>query len=173
MSGRRGPGGALSCAGLLVALSWVTQADAQAWVSDVQLGVASGLEGADTGAGVGWQRARTRLVLGVDVGNDEAAFESYGARAFVELERSVTVGAEVGYARWLSDDLSVFFGGVVVLTPRRLFGGTVALSYFLPLGSRLSVPVWASLSALPLGNDRSGPGAVVWTLLGTGVRSRF
>jgi hypothetical protein len=148
-------------------------ARAQSWVTDVHVGVATGLEGADTGSGVGWQRARTRVVVGLDLGNDEVGYEAYGVRTFIELERSVAVGAELGYVRWLYPELSVFFGAAAVLTPETLFGGTLATTYFIPLGDKLALPIWLSFSALPLGSDRPGRGAVVWGLFGLGIRGRF
>jgi hypothetical protein len=150
-----------------------TPAKAQGWVTDFSLSVASGLEGADTGAGVGWQRARTRLVFGLELGNDEVGYEAYGIRSFVELERSLAVGLEVGYVRWLYPELNLFFGASSVLAPETLFGGTVALTYLIPLGKKLSLPIWTSFSALPLGTDRPGRGAVVWALIGLGIRGRF
>jgi hypothetical protein len=157
----------------LLVLCLPAAARAQSWVSDVQLGVASGIEGADTGHGVAWQRARVRLIVGLDLGNDETGSEAYGVRSFVELERSLSVGAEVGYVRWVIPELSLFFGGVAVLTPRTLFGGTAAANYVFPLGQRLGLAVFTSFSVLPLGSDRPGNGAVVWGLLGVGIRGRL
>ena len=163
----------LSSALAALLLLWPSTALGQSWVSDVQLSLATGLEGADTGLGLGWQRARTRVVLGLDLGNDEIGYEAYGARAFVELERSVTVGAELGYVRWVIPELSLFFGAAAVLAPETLFGGTAAISYVIPLGKRLGIPIWSSLNALPLGSDRPGDGVVVWALLGVGIRGRL
>jgi hypothetical protein len=158
--------------GLALSL-WPERASAQSWVSDVQIGLSTGLEGSDTGIGPQWQRARGRVVVGFDLGNSETGNEAYGARAFVELERSVAVGAELGYVRWFAPNLNFFFGGVAVLAPATLFGGTVAATYLLPMGEHFAVPIWASISALPLGSDRGDGGVVVWTLLGVGVRGRL
>lgn len=158
---------------LAALLSWPLPARAQSWVSDVQLSVATGLEGADTGVGLGWQRARSRVVLGIDLGNDETAYEAYGLRVFVEMERSVAVGAELGYVRYVLPELSLFFGGVAVLAPETLFGGTAAITYAIPLGERVAIPIWGSVNALPLGTDRPGDGVVVWALIGVGIRGRL
>lgn len=158
---------------LCALLSWSSVARAQSWVSDVQLSIATGLEGADTGIGLGWQRARTRVVLGLDLGNDEHSSEAYGLRAFVEMERSVSVGVELGYVRYVLPELTLFFGGVAVLAPETLFGGTAAIQYAIPLGKRVSIPIWGSLNALPFGSDRPGDGVVVWTLIGLGIRGRL
>lgn len=163
-------------AGLLLALLcwWAPDvASAQSWLTDVQLSVATGLEGADTGLGLGWQRARTRVVLGLDLGNDETGYEAYGARVFIEMERTVAVGAELGYLRWLSPQWNVFFGGVAVLAPETLFGGTAAVTFIIPLGERVGIPIWGSINALPLGSDRPGDGIVVWALLGVGIKARL
>jgi hypothetical protein len=154
-------------------LFWPARANAQSWMEDVQLSLASGLEGGSTGTGVGWQRARTRIELGLDLGNDESGTEAYGVRTFAELERTLSVGAEVGYVRWVIPELSVFFGVVGVLAPKTLFGGTAAANYVFPLGKRLGLGVWSSLNVLPLGSDRPGSGAVMWWLLGVGIRGRL
>lgn len=164
----------LGACGVALALSSLPEAaHAQSWVSDVQLSLATGIEGADTGQGVAWQRARTRIVVGLDLGNDEVGSEAYGVRSFVELERSLSVGAEVGYVRWVIPELSLFFGGVAVFTPRTLFGGTAAANYVFPLGKRLGLAVLTSFSVLPLGSDLPGNGPVVWGLLGVGIRGRL
>jgi hypothetical protein len=150
-----------------------SRASAQTWVSDVQVGVSTGFEGSDTGLGPQWQRARGRIVVGMDLGNSEHGSEAYGARAFIELERTVAVGGELGYVRWFTPELNFFFGGVAVLAPETLFGGVVAATYVLPLGEKFGIPIWASIDALPFGSDRGADGVVVWTLLGVGVRGRL
>jgi hypothetical protein len=159
-------------AALLVAL-FPARASAQTWVSDVQVGVSTGFEGSDTGLGPQWQRARGRIVVGFDLGNSEHGSEAYGARAFIELERTVSVGGELGYVRWFTPELNFFFGGVAVLAPETLFGGVVAATYVLPMGEKFGIPIWASINALPFGSDRGADGVVVWTLLGVGVRGRL
>jgi hypothetical protein len=152
---------------------WPERALAQSWVSDAQIGVSTGFEGSDTGLGPQWQRARSRIVVGFDLGNSETGNEAYGARAFVEFERTVSIGGELGYVRWFTPSLNFFFGGVAVLEPETLIGGTVAATYLLPIGEHFAVPIWASVSALPFGSDRGNDGVVVWTLLGVGVRGRL
>jgi hypothetical protein len=149
------------------------EARAGGYFSEVQLGLATGLEGAGTGDGIGGQRARTRLILGADIGNPESGPEAYGVRTFIELERSLSLGVELGYVRWFSPRLSLFFGGVGVLAPRTLFGGTAGANYVFPLGERAGLALFSSISALPLGNDRPGNGVVVWGLLGIGIRGKL
>lgn len=153
--------------------SQANEAGAQSWVSDVHVGLSTGLEGSDTGKGPQWQRARTRVVVGLDLGNDEHGSEAYGGRVFIELERNMSLGAELGYVRWFMPELSFFFGGVAVLAPDTLVGGTVSGTYVLPMGERFGIPIWGSISALPFGSDRGNDGVVVWTLLGVGVRGRL
>jgi hypothetical protein len=162
-----------SLLGALFLALWAKPATAQSWVSDVQVGLSTGLEGSDTGLGPQWQRARGRIVVGFDLGNSETGNEAYGARAFLELERTVAVGGELGYVRWFTPQLNFFFGGVAVLAPETLFGGTVAATYVLPMGKHFGIPIWASINALPFGSDRGDDGVVVWTLLGVGVRGRL
>jgi hypothetical protein len=158
----------------LCCVLWPARARAQAWVSDAHMTVSSGIEGGDTGSGVGLQRARLRLTFGLDLGNDEHAKEAWGARTFVELERHLSVGAELGYLLWIAPKLNVFFGGVGVITPKTLFGGTVAVTYrIMPIGERFGLDCVGSFSALPLGSDRPSDGVVIWGLLGIGVRGRL
>jgi hypothetical protein len=160
----------VACSG---ALLWAGVAPAQSWVLDAHAGLKTGLEGADTGNGVEWQRARTRLVLGLDLGSDESHWTTVGIRAFVELERSVSVGAELGLMHWFTPTLGGFIGGVAVFTPETLVGGTANLIYVFPLGERLGLFLDGSISALPLGSDRPGDGTVLWLLLGIGVRGQL
>lgn len=163
----------LACSVAISVASAPRAASAQTWVSDVQLSVASGIEAADQGIGVGSQRARTRIVVGLDLGNDEYSREAYGLRTFVEVERSVAVGAELGYVRWVGPHFNLFFGGVAVLVPETLFGGTVSATYIIPFGEVIGLGIWGSFSALPLGSDRPDDGVVIWGLLGLGIRGRL
>lgn len=162
-----------ACGTALALLCFPLEARAGGYFSEVQLGVATGLEAADTGTGIGWQRARTRLILGADIGNPEDGPEAYGVRTFIELERSLALGVELGYVRWFTPRFSLFFGGVGVLAPRTLFGGTAGANYVFPLGERAGIALFTSLSALPLGNDRPDNGVVVWGLLGIGLRGKL
>jgi hypothetical protein len=171
--GAMSPARWLAFGAALIACSAAAEARAQSWVSDVQVGLSTGLEGSDTGLGPQWQRARTRIVVGLDLGNSEHGSEAYGSRVFIELERNVSVGAELGYVRWFTPELSFFFGGVAVLAPETLVGGTVSATYVLPMGKHFGIPIWGGISALPFGSDRGNDGVVVWTLLGVGIRGRL
>jgi hypothetical protein len=157
----------IACA---VALLVAGPAPAQSWVLEAHAGLKTGLEGADVGDGVDWQRARTRLVLGIDFGSDESHWTTIGTRVFVELERSVSVGAELGWMHWFSPKLGTFLGAVAVIAPETLVGGTANVIYVFPLGESFGLFVDGSVSALPLGSDRPGDGTVLWLLLGIGVR---
>jgi hypothetical protein len=148
-------------------------AQAQSWVTDAQLSIASGLEGGDSGYGIAWQRARMRLVVGLDLGNDENGADAYGLRTFVEIERGMSVGVELGYLRWVLPELNLFFGGVAVVVPETLLGGTAGATYIIPLGKRLGVAIGASLSVLPIGSDLPDGGVLMWGLLGVGIRGRL
>ena len=168
-------GRARTHAALALCAAWLcaARAPAQRWIADAHAGLKTGLEGADTGSGVDWQRARTRLVLGLDLGSDEAHFTTLGFRAFVELERSVGVGAELGVMHWFSPSWGIFGGAAAVIAPETLVGGTANLIYVLPLGESLGLYIDGSVSALPLGSDRPDDGTVLWVLIGIGVRGRL
>lgn len=166
---KRVPRAAALGLGLALALG-AGPARAQRWVLDAHAGLKTGLESADTGAGVDWQRARTRLVLGMDVGSDESHFTTIGVRGFVELERSVGVGAELGVMHWFIPELGGFLGASAVIAPETLVGGTANLIYLIAFSERFGLFLDASVTALPLGSDRPGDGTVLWLLFGIGVR---
>lgn len=135
----------------------------------MSLGLQTGLEGGDTGGAVGWQRARTRVVVGLDLGVNDAAYSQYGARAFVDLERSLGVGAELGYLLPVLPEVSLFGGVTFVVAPESLVGATGQATYHWLIGETFSVGIVLSLSALPLGSDRPRGGSLFWSLLGISI----
>ncbi len=156
----------------LAALFVCAPAVSQELQPELSLRLSSGLEAADIGNGVGWQRARTRLGVGLNLGVDEAAYLDWGARAFVELERSLAFGGEVGVSETLGDSVSVFGGAAFVLVPSTLLGVTGQATYHIRLSERFSLGIVLNLSVLPLGSDRPAKGPVFWSLLGVQLSGR-
>jgi hypothetical protein len=135
------------------------------------VGLGTGLEGGNPGDGsVSWHRARTRATVGLDLAVDEAAYQAFGFRAFVELEHRATLGASLHYAYWLNPSIGLFGGFTGVIAPKTLVGVEAGATFVIPLGKRLGIFIEPSLAALPLGSDLPSDSVVIWGLLSAGVR---
>ena len=166
---RRSALSALAAAALC--LSRAPEARAQRWMTDAVVGVGTGLEGASvSGSGMGWQRARLRLTAGFDLAIDESVYQAWGVRAFAELERSASVGAELRYVRWVSRSIALHAGLTGVLAPETLLGGQLGATWLLPLSRKVDLFLEPTFAALPLGSDLRGSSVLLWVLLSGGVR---
>jgi hypothetical protein len=145
-------------------------ARAEGWLIDAEAGVATGLEGGDPGSGqIEWQRARTRVLAGVEMRVDETESEGTAFRAFAEIEKRGSVGGEARYVRWINPEIGLFAGVVGTLAPETLVGGGFGGRFVIPMG-RVGVFVEPSFSALPLGSDLPGDTVLMWGLISMGVR---
>lgn len=143
----------------------------EGWLIDGEAGLATGLEGADPGSGsIEWQRARTRIVAGVQLRTDEDESEGTAFRAFAEIEKRGSVGGEARYARWIHPTVGAYAGVIGTIAPETLFGGTVGAHFIIPFGDRVGIFVEPSFSALPVGSDLPGDGILLWGMLTAGVR---
>ena len=134
-------------------------------------GAGTGMEGGNPGDGtVSWHRARTRAVVGLDLAADEAAYQAFGFRAFVELEHRVTLGASLRYSYWLNPNIGIFGGFTGVIAPKTLAGVEAGATFVIPLGKRLGIFIEPSLAALPIGSDLPPDSVIVWGLLTAGLR---
>lgn len=148
-----------------------TPGRAEGWLVDGEVGLASGLEGGDAGAGeIEWRRARARFSAGVELRSDEDADQGYHVRIFAELEKRGSVGGEARYVLWPSPKLGVYAGAVGTIAPETLIGGGIGARYLIPIGSRAGIYVEPSFSVLPLGSDLPGSTPLMWMLLSAGVR---
>lgn len=146
-------------------------AKAEGWLLDGQFGLGTGLEGGDPGSGsLEWQRARLRVIAGLDMRVDEDESEGVGFRAFAEVEKRGSVGGEARYLRWMSRSIGVHGGIIGTVAPETLFGAGVGATLVIPFGRRVGVYVEPSFSALPLGSDLPGDTILMWALLSAGVR---
>lgn len=143
--------------------------NAQTWQPELSLGLQTGLEGGDIGGQVGWQRARTRIVAGLDLGIDDEAYTKYGGRIFAELERGLGVGVELGVLYSVLPELTLFGGAALVVAPQTLFGATGQATYRWELGETFAAGFLLNLTALSLGGDRSEDGNLFWMLLGANL----
>ncbi len=132
--------------------------------------IGTGFQGGDVGNGaVGWMRARTRFMGGVDLRNDESLTDSMGFYGFVELERRTTLGAEVRYQHWWTPTVGFHVGGIGVITPESMFGISAGARFGLPLGKRATLFLEPAFAAFPVGTDLPTNSVVVWGILNGGI----
>lgn len=151
-------------------LATVREARAEELLMDGTFGVGSGIEGGDPGTGIAWRRARLRVLGGVDLRSDENQADALGFRAFVEVEKRASVGAEVRYERWMARNFGVWAALSGTVAPETLFGGGFGCTAIVPFGKKVGLFIEPSFQALPLGSDTPGSSVLVWGLLSAGVR---
>lgn len=146
------------------------EAKAEELLMDGNFGLGTGLEGGDPGTGMEWRRARLRVLGGVDWRSDEEMADAFGLRAFVEVEKRASVGAEVRYERWMARDFGVWAGLTGTIAPETLFGGGFGCTAIIPFGKKVGLFIEPSFQAMPLGSDTPGDSVLIWGLLSAGVR---
>lgn len=146
-------------------------ASAQRWLVDGELGVGAGLEGGNPGGGSAqWQMARLRIFGGTHLRVDETEYQAFGFRAFFEVQRTMSVGAEGRYVRWVNPRFGLFGGGTAVVFPKRLFGAGFGAEVLIPLGDSMHLLLEPAVYAAPLGNDLPKGEVLIWALASAGVR---
>jgi hypothetical protein len=145
-------------------------AHAEELLMDGNFGLGTGLEGGDPGTGLEWRRARFRVLGGVDLRSDEGPADALGFRAFVEVEKRASVGAEVRYERWMARNFGVWAHLTGTIAPETLFGGGFGCTAIIPFGKKVGLFIEPSFSALPLGSDTPGDTVLIWGLLSAGAR---
>jgi hypothetical protein len=146
------------------------EARAEELLMDGNFGIGSGLEGGDPGTGLEWRRARFRVLGGVDLRSDEGPADAIGFRAFVEVEKRASIGAEVRYERWMARNFGVWANLTGTVAPETLFGGGFGCTAIIPFGKKVGLFIEPSFQALPLGSDTPGNSVLIWGLLSAGVR---
>lgn len=160
---------AVACS-LLGIVTLAREAQAEELLMDGNFGLGTGLEGGDPGTGLEWRRARLRVLGGVDLRSDEGPADALGLRAFVEVEKRASVGAEVRYERWMARNFGVWAGLTGTVAPETLFGGGFGCTAIIPFGKKVGLFIEPSFFALPLGSDTPDDGILIWGLLSAGVR---
>jgi hypothetical protein len=157
---------------LAAALSFVPgTAKAQSWAMHGQIGLGTGMEGGTPGdSGVAWHLARLRATAGLDVAADEAAYQAFGVRAFVEFQRATSVGAALHYNIAVSKNFGLFAELTGVIAPRTLFGAGAGGTFVIPMGDKLGIFIEPELAALPVGSDVPKDSVIIWALLSVGLR---
>lgn len=151
-------------------LGTAQEARAEELLMDGAFGVGSGLEGGDPGTGLSWRRARLRVLGGVDLRSGEGQADALGFRAFVEIEKRASVGAEVRYQRWMGRNFGVWASLAGTVAPETLFGGGFGCTAIVPFGKKVGLFVEPSFQAMPLGSDTPGNTVLIWGLLSAGAR---
>ncbi len=155
---------------VLGAVAMTHEAKAEELLMDGNFGVGTGLEAGDPGTGLQWRRARFRVLGGVDLRSDEGPADALGFRAFVEVEKRASIGAEVRYERWMARNFGVWADLTGTVAPETLFGGGFGCTAIIPFGKKFGLFIEPSFQALPLGSDTPGDGVLIWALLSAGVR---
>ncbi|MGC4092265.1 MAG: hypothetical protein QM756_31160 [Polyangiaceae bacterium] len=148
-----------------------TPAHAEEWMLEGVAGLGSGVEGGVPGTpNLAWRRARTRVLAGFDMRSDEAEKDSFGLRAFAEIERRGGVGAELRYERWLGRGLGGYVFATGTIAPETLVGAGFGATFVIPFGKRAGVFIEPAFAALPLGTDVPDDSVILWATLSLGVR---
>jgi len=134
-------------------------------------GLGSGIEGGVPGDPyVSWRRARTRVIAGFDMRSDEAEKDSFGLRAFAELEGRAGIGAEIRYERWLGRGFGGFLFGTATIAPETLVGGGFGATFVIPFGKRVGFGIEPAFAALPLGSDLPDDSVILQATLSLSIR---
>ena len=134
-------------------------------------GVGSGIEGGVPGsANIAWRRARTRILAGFDMRSDEGEKDSFGLRAFAEIERRGGVGGELRYERWLGRGLGGYVFATGTIVPETMVGAGFGATFVIPFGKRAGFAIEPAFAALPLGTDVPDNSVILWATLSLSVR---
>jgi hypothetical protein len=132
--------------------------------------VGTGLQGGDPGNGsVAWTRARTRVLSGVDLRNDEARSDGMGFYGFVEIERRASFGGELRYQRWWTSTISFHAGILGIAVPDTMLGLGVGARIGFPIGKKATLFLEPGFAAFPIGSDLPGSSVIVWGTLAGGI----
>lgn len=146
-------------------------AAAQQWQLAGQFGAGTGLEGGEPRSGETiFRRARTRLQVGLDARVDETPEMGYALLGFAEVEPHVGAGAELRLSRRFGERTSGYVGGLGVLVPHTLVGGSFGLQFLIPTDtSGTAAFVEPGFAVLPLGTDLPADTVVFWGMLTVGI----
>lgn len=142
--------------GLLLAMSAFSTtaltacpAAAQEYLPAASTSASSGIEG----AGRGFQRARTRVRLALELRIDERPLDALVFAALADVEPRSAFGAELRYVRSLSSMVAVGGGAIAYFVPGTLIGPCAGLEVRVPLSKKAQLVVGPELAVFPLGGD--------------------
>lgn len=145
-------------------------AGAEGWQTNGVFALGTGLQGGDPGNGsVAWTRARTRVIAGVDLRDDEDLTDGIGFYGFAEIERRATFGAEARYERWWTPTIGFHVSLIGIVTPETMVGPGVGARFGFPLGKKVTFFLEPGFAVFPLGSDLPKGNVVLWAILNGGI----
>jgi hypothetical protein len=147
-----------------------THGRAEGWLTNGVFALGTGLQGGEPGSGsVQWERARTRIIAGVDLRSDESLADGVGFYGFSEIERRATFGAEIRYERWWTPTIGFHVGAIGVLVPNTMVGPAVGARLGFPIGHKVTLFLEPGFAVFPLGSDLPQGNIILWAILNGGV----
>ncbi len=135
------------------------------------LGVATGLERGEQLGATQFRRARSRVVVPIDLRVDEDPNEAVGIVVFAEVEPRSGLGAELRYLHTFGRSFVGFVGATSVITPHTLAGVDFGFQLHLPVSGSASIYLEPSLSVIPFGTDLPSDRLILWGLLTLGCHA--
>lgn len=165
---RRGLG-AVAAACALTATTTSGVASAQQYLPAISAQAASGLEG----GGRGFQRARTRVRLSLELRIDEAPDDALVVGGIVDIEPRTAFGADLRYVRSLGKLVAVSAGGIGYLVPATLLGACAGLEVRVPVAKKTFITAGPDLTVFALGSDLPERSVIWQALFQVGFRADF
>lgn len=142
----------------------------EGWLIDGIFAIGTGLQGGDPGAGgVAWTRARTRVLSGIDLRNDESHSNGLGFYGFAEIEQRTSFGGEVRFQHWWTPTIAFYGGFLGVVFPETMVGMGVGARLGFPIGKKATLFLEPGFAAFPIGSDLPGNGVLLWGTLSGGI----
>ena len=138
-------------------------ATAQEYLPAASAATSSGLEG----AGRGFQRARTRVRLALELRIDERPLDALVFAALADLEPRAAFGAELRYMRSIGSTVAVSAGAIAYFVPGTLVGPCAGLEVRVPLSKKTQLVIGTEFAVFPLGGDLPER-SVIWQAFAQG-----
>ncbi len=144
-------------------------ASAQTYKVGAMAEAVSGLEGGTALPGP-FRRSRTTLRIGADLAVDEFPDHAIAVAALVEVEPRAGVGFDARYVYRLGTRFSVGAGGIAMLAPSTLIGGSGDFTVRFPIGKVTALTLTPAVNAFFLGGDLPEDTVIWQVVLRVGVR---
>ncbi len=144
----------------ILSIAVPTRSMAQQYLPAASAHVASGIEG----GGSGFQRARTRVRIGLELRVDEAPENALAVAGIFDIEPRAAFGGELRYFRSLSPRVAVGLGGIAYLVPAILLGPSAGVEVRIPLMKKTYIAVGPEFAVFAFGSDLPDR-TVIWQAL--------
>lgn len=138
-------------------------ARAQEYLPAASTSTASGLEG----GGRGFQRARTRIRLALELRVDERPLDALVFAALADVEPRAAFGAELRYVRTLGSLVAIGGGAIAYFVPGTLVGPCAGFEVRVPLSKKVQFVVGPDVAVFPVGGDLPER-TVIWQVFAQG-----